>query len=128
MKLRKAAIIVSVFLFTGALLFAGGQTSATAGEYGTPGQFPLEKTLTLRMGVENPAYDPTDNPIVKMWEEETNVHLDFVSIENDEKRNIIYASDDYPDMQIAQGLWKNLVAGLLNEGVVYDLVPFLKQG
>ena len=128
MKLRKVMFIASVFMLVGTLAFSGGQSSGAAVSYGTPGQFPLEKTLTLRAGMGDFAYDPADNPVVQKWEEETNVHLEWMPMETDDKRNIVFASDDYPDFSLATGLWMNFIAGLLNEGVAVDLVPYLKQG
>lgn len=127
MKLTR--IVIVLLLFTGSFLFAGGQSSGgTAEDYGPLGKFPLTKTMTLRGGIAEVVYDPADNPIVQMWEEETNVHIDWVVMETFDKRNILFASDDYPDFSFATGLWKNEIAQWMNEGIVYDLAPLLKQG
>ena len=88
MKLRKVMMFACLLLLAGVLAFGSGQSgrTASAGSYGTPGEFPLEKTLILRAGIWERAYDPNDNPLVKMWEEDTNVKLEWVMMESDEMR------------------------------------------
>ena len=122
-------MIACVLLSLGGLLFGGAQgESGAASDYGKPGEFPLKQTLTLTLGTGNLGHDPDDNPVVQMVEEETNVHIDWVPIESEEKRAIIFASDDYPDMCGSTGRWQTDMAGWLAEGIVVDLVPHLKQG
>lgn len=128
MKRIRALPLVLLGLLSVTFAFATGQQETAPRTYGTPGVFPLENTLTLSIGGGEHFFDPNENPLVRMMEEETNVKLEWVQMETEEKRNIIFASDDYPDMSGATGIWAPLVTRLLGEGVVVDLRPYLGQG
>lgn len=130
MKLQKIMILGFVFMLISMFAFGAAQSEATSTGYGTPGQWPLAETLTLTAGIEagDSLYDPSKTEMYTMMEELTNVHIEWVALENDEKRNIIFASGDYPDMAFGNGRWQSFNAEQLNEGVVLDLVPFFNKG
>jgi putative aldouronate transport system substrate-binding protein len=129
MKRTQALVMACLLMFAGGLVFgAAASEDESSGEYGTPGVFPLKKTFTFSFGGGSIAFDPAENPMIQMVEEATNVHVEWVPIENDEKRNILFASDDYPDSSGSTGRWQALISSLLAEGVVRDLNPYLGQG
>ena len=128
----KVTLLLLVLLLIPVIGFASGtkKEAVAKGELGPPGQFPLKEKITLKAGhwARQSPMDPTNNPLVLQWEKDTNIHLDWITIENEEKRNILFASDDYPDMSMADGVWKSVIAQWLKEGVVRDLKPYLNQG
>ena len=130
MKRTRILVLSCLLMLAGGFVFGAGQQEpeGAASEYGTPGVFPLEKTFTFSYGGGNMAFDDDLNPLVQMVEKETNVHVDWIPIENDEKRNILFASDDYPDSSGSTGRWQALISSLLAEGVIRDLNPYLNQG
>jgi putative aldouronate transport system substrate-binding protein len=132
MKVIRLSLAVAIILaMASSGLFAAGTgetESGNGGDYGQPGEFPLKETLTLRIGGGSMIFDPDENPLVQMMEEETNVHLEWVPMENEEKRNIVYASDSYPDMSGATGVWAPFITRMYDEGVIVDLVPYLSSG
>ena len=66
---------------------------------------------------------------MQSWQEPTGVTLDWVLMDSTEKMSIVFASDDYPAMMFGvTGLHKNLIAQLLQEGVVADLRQHLGKG
>ena len=126
------AVLAGALLASPLLVFAAGaEEGASAADLTAPGIFPVEPGITLVAGwhAGRWPHDPNDNPWVQSWEEPTGVTLDFVPIDNIEKMSIVFASDDYPHLMLGVGgLEKNLIAKLLQEGVVADLRPHLGKG
>ena len=74
------------------------------------------------------SHDPTDNPWVQSWGAPTGVNLEWVWM-GAEQMPIVFASDNSPDMMFGvAGGHKNLIAGMLQNGVVADLRPHLGKG
>ena len=126
------AVLAGALLASPLLVFAAGaEEGASAVDLTAPGIFPVDPGITLVAGwhAGRWPHDPNDNPWVQSWEEPTGVTLDFVPIDNIEKMSIVFASDDYPHLMLGVGgLEKNLIAKLLQEGVVADLRPHLGKG
>ena len=123
-------ICAAALLAAPAALFASGsdEGGASADELTAPGIFPVQPEISMVAG-HTWAYDPEDNPWVQSWREPTGVNLEWVLMDSTEKMSIVFASDDYPDMMFGvTGLHKNLIAQLLQEGVVTDLRQHLGKG
>ena len=123
-------ICAAALLAAPAALFASGsdEGGASADELTAPGIFPVQPEISMVAG-HTWAYDPEDNPWVQSWRAPTGVNLEWVLMDSTEKMSIVFASDDYPDMMFGvTGLHKNLIAQLLQEGVVTDLRQHLGKG
>lgn len=114
-----------------AFLFAAGEEESMSPDMLTePGVFPVQPGITLQAGWHSGRWGSADENLwAQSWAETTGVTFDFVEMENEEKITIAFSADDYPDMMLGvAGLEKNLIARLLQEGVVVDLRPHLFQG
>ena len=130
MKKAFAFICAAALLVTPAALFgnAAGEEMASPDELTAPGIFPIEPSITMVAG-HTWTHDPEDNPWIQSWAEPTGVNLEWVLMDSTEKMSIVFASDDYPAMMFGvTGLHKNLIAQLLQEGVVTDLRQHLGKG
>ncbi|MDE0227275.1 MAG: hypothetical protein OXJ62_00290, partial [Spirochaetaceae bacterium] len=130
MRKAFAFICAAALLATPAALFAApaGEEMASPDELTAPGIFPVEPAITMVAG-HTWTHDPEDNPWVQSWAAPTGVNLEWVLMDSTEKMSIVFASDDYPAMMFGvTGLHKNLIAQLLQEGVVTDLRQHLGKG
>lgn len=131
-----ATALVVAFIVTGAAAVASGtQQTATGTDYGPPGQFPLRATLVVDGGVNMiggrsgmSRYDLSQNSIYLAYEQKTNVKVNWSYIESPEQRAVLFASDDYPDFVVADGLWTPFITGWMEEGIVRDLAPYFGRG
>ena len=130
-----ATIAVMLVLVSGLAVARGPQEPAAAVDYGRPGEFPLQNTLEVTGGFNviggrsgMVRYDLSTNPIYRAWEDKTNVKVDWMFIESEEQRSVMFAADDYPDFVTADGLWTPHITRWMQEGVVLDLAPMLGQG
>jgi putative aldouronate transport system substrate-binding protein len=125
-----AALVLT--LLVPALALAGGapDKETAAGKVSPAGQFPVTPKITLKAGYfdRQATIDPKQNLYFQKLEQETGIQMQWVVIENDEKRNILFASDDYPNWSMADGVWKDAIAQWLDQGVVVDLLPYLNKG
>ncbi|MDE0221320.1 MAG: hypothetical protein OXJ90_18780, partial [Spirochaetaceae bacterium] len=122
------AMLAIGLLATPAFLFATGEEEAMdAGELTAAGVFPVEPGITLRAGWNSGRWgSAADNVWAQQWEADTNVTLEFVEMDNREKITIAFSADDYPDFMLGtDGLDKNLISRLLQDGVAVDLRPYL---
>lgn len=121
MKLKRAlALLLACTLATS--IFAGCSTSSQGGTSGAASQtpsstdskdtgsitFPLEKPVTMTMlAIENSGVKLADTGDFKYIEQQTNVKWDVQSVmgaDLAEKRNLLLASNDYPDVFYKTGL------------------------
>ncbi|MDE0447846.1 MAG: hypothetical protein OXH96_14380 [Spirochaetaceae bacterium] len=123
------AVCAAAFLAAPAALFAWGsaERGASADEPTAAGIFPVEPAISMLAG-HTWSHDPTDNPWVQSWGAPTGVNLEWVWM-GAEQMPIVFASDNSPDMMFGvAGGHKNLIAGMLQNGVVADLRPHLGKG
>jgi putative aldouronate transport system substrate-binding protein len=134
---QRIVLILMAFLFIGFGAFAAGtnEGEATSGDYGPPGEWPLKETLSLTAGRNmiggnsgNTMYDLSENPVLMAMEERTNVKVTWQPIATPEQRSVLFASDDYPQMSLSDGLWKDLIATWYSEGIIRNLEPYFGQG
>ena len=105
----KAAVCLALSLVFLSPAFAGGQqdsggeaASASSGFNATG--FPImDEKITLRVFAGQPAYIENfgTNEFVKMYEEMTNVHIEWEAVPSAsliEKKNLVFASGDFPDI------------------------------
>ena len=122
-------ICAAALLATPAALFAWGsdEGGASADELTAPGIFPVQPEISMVAG-HTWTHDPEDNPWVQSWREPAGVNLEWVLMDA-EQMSIVFASDDSPDMMFGvAGGHKNLIAQMLQEGVVTDLRQHLGKG
>ena len=125
------AMLVTGMLVSPAFLFAAGEEETmSSAELTEPGVFPVQPGITLQAGWNSGRWGSAEENLwAQSWAEPTGVTLEFVEMENEEKITIVFSADDYPDLMLGTaGLEKNLIARLLQEGVVADLRPYLFQG
>ncbi len=106
---KQLFIVVVVMLLICSLAFAGGKkeaeiTGPVPGSEGVPGTFPIvEDTIELTVFAlqDINIEDMETNLFTKEYEEKTNIHINWEMVPKQglqEKRNLILASGDYPDI------------------------------
>ena len=108
-----------------ALLYAGGL--AEVSKDGLP--VSEEKiTLTGLVSSDTKVGDWNENPTVKLFEERTNIHVDWESVPAAgfaEKRNLLFASNELPDIIMRAGLSSSLEAKYAANGQLLALDELL---
>lgn len=135
--MRRVSLLVLFICLTAGLVFGAGteesEDTASAVLPTAPGTFPVvdEKVTLVAFA---PQYanveDMETNGFTVMYEEMSNVHIDWELAPEQgfqEKRNLVLASGDYPDIFLASGfnLSDQLVYGEL--GVLVDLAPLMEE-
>ncbi len=116
--MRKLVLIAGwLMLVLGAVAFGGPQVeggSAPASGVSAPGVFPITKQkVTLRFfGVQDPRVQnlETTNWFTQYLENKTNVHIQWDLVPSaglDEKRKLLLASGDYPDVLWGDGVTRD---------------------
>jgi putative aldouronate transport system substrate-binding protein len=142
-KIRVGAMTLLVL----ALTACGGKTETSvqaALDLGPAGQLPVVKektTYTIGAQIYSNWGEPKEGEFWKKFEEETNVHIEWLAVvgsEADDKYNILMTSGDYPDAFI--GGWGGNNTNILKYGVdekvyipitglIADHMPiFMKRG
>ena len=108
----------------------GEDNNQTAGDWSWP--LSEKKELSIWLGWSNEyANDPNELHSIQKIEENTNVHINWVTVlgaEAQEKFGLLMASGDYPD--ILRGAEAYYTGGLVqacNDGIIYDLTEYVPQ-
>ncbi len=136
--MKKALIAIVIGLCAVAPVIATGAeeaASAAAVDVAPAGQFPIvSETVTydLLVGYSVTSQSPNfeENPFTIWYEDLTNVRFEFdatASGQLDEKRNLVLASGDYPDVMINMALSIPQAYQLGAQGVIADLGPAIDQ-
>jgi putative aldouronate transport system substrate-binding protein len=104
-------------------------------EPSTPGTFPLVKeTVTLKAFAPLDAHtkDYATNEFTKFYEQKTNVHIEWETCPNDagtlrEKRNLLLAGGDYPDIFFGTGITKDEEMIYGPQGVFIPLNSYIEK-
>jgi putative aldouronate transport system substrate-binding protein len=128
----KAAVCLALSLVFLSPAFAGGQqdsggeaASASSGFNATG--FPImDEKITLRVFAGQPAYIENfgTNEFVKMYEEMTNVHIEWEAVPSAsliEKKNLVFASGDFPGVFLGANLTQDEDMLYGSQGVLIPL-------
>lgn len=108
---KMICMTIAVAVIAGTAFAAGAteEAAATTVEVAESGYPITSEPITLRVfAPQGPGYPPHDEmPFFQDLEERTNVFIEWMLVPSqsvDEKRNLVLASGDYPDMFMASGL------------------------
>lgn len=92
----------------------------------------VEQTLTLRFGGSKNSLAPDyeDMVLVQQWEKDTNVHIEWENLPDtvySEKKNLMLASDDLPDVLFNSGLTDQELVVNGQNGVILPLEDLIDQ-
>jgi putative aldouronate transport system substrate-binding protein len=114
----------------------GGAVSGSGPEPGAPlGQTPIVKekiTYTLATSLAPNWGNPNEGEFWKNWEAETNIHINWIAVNNSEageKYSIMMSSGDYPDGFFAQfgGGTANILRYGVQQGVYIPLTKLIPE-
>lgn len=137
--MRQALLIVIVGLLAAGVAVATGQGEAAEGgaelEVSPPGTYPIVEepvTYELLVGYSEASQSPDfeENPFTIHYTDLTNVRFEFdatASGQLAEKRNLVLASGDYPDVMMNMQLSIAQAYQLGENGVVHDLGPAIDE-
>ncbi|WP_410513497.1 extracellular solute-binding protein [Paenibacillus sp. BR2-3] len=97
------------------------------------GGFPLKETLTLKAVAKRPSLAPSDFndfELVKRLESQTNVHVEWdtiVDTDYDQKKNLLLASGDLPDMFYGAGFTDSELLNYGKDGTIIPLNDLIEK-
>ena len=112
---------------------AGQQPAATGALVTPPGEFPVVRepvTLTVFAGVRPAIPDIETNLFTQMYEEMTNVHIDWEAVpfpEMVEKANVLLASGTYPEVMMNRSFTKAQLMLFGPQGVFQSLNGLIEE-
>jgi len=136
---RSICLVLSLLALCVAMGFASGskeQAAAASYKVSGPGQLPIvsEKVTLKFFAVQDPRVEniETTNWFTQYMEKRSNVHIEWQLVPQaglDEKRKLILASGDYPDVLYGASVTPDELVTYGSQGVFLDLTDLIdKQG
>lgn len=135
---RKIALILAMLLALSTLFSAcGGEKTVKTSDrkeitLSGVNEFPIvEEPITLSIFAVKNAYIESfeDNDFTRLFEEKTNVHLDWNVVSGDQRQafNLMLASGTYSDIIMEMGLTKSEMLTYASQGILTDISPYIEE-
>jgi len=136
---RSVCLVLTLLALCAAMSFASGskeQAAAPSYKVSGPGQLPIvsEKVTLKFFAVQDPRVEniETTNWFTQFMEKRSNVHIEWQLVPQaglDEKRKLVLASGDYPDVLYGAGVTSDELVTYGSQGVFVNLKDLIdKQG
>jgi putative aldouronate transport system substrate-binding protein len=135
MELKKIRMFCLFLLLSGTVLFANGKGvetgAAVKSDNFNPSGYPIvNEKITLTAFAGQPPYveDFNTNLFVTKYEELTNIHIEWEAVPSNslkEKKNLVFASGDYPDMFLGANLTQDEDMLYGSQGILLPLNDYI---